>query len=129
MKAPLVCRNIGAASDLLRTLGNPTRLAVACLLLDGPRSVMEMEAALGIGQPTLSQQLAALRSAGLIAGTRQARTTVYRIADDRVAPLVGVLRGMFPDLLPASALLTVGSDRAGLHRAAALARMAERDAM
>ena len=132
MKAPLLCRNIQAASSLLRTLGNPSRLAIVCLLLDGERSVMEMEAALGIRQPTLSQQLTALRTARLIVGRRASRSVFYRVCDARAAQIVATLRTMFPDLLPASALLTVGGDvqdRAGLARAAALGRLAEREMM
>jgi DNA-binding transcriptional ArsR family regulator len=132
VKAALVCKNIGAASQLLRTLGNPSRLAIICLLLDGERSVMEVEAALGIRQPTLSQQLTALRRAGLIEGRRVFRTVYYRVCDERAAQIVATLRTMFPDMLPASALLTVATgdmDRDALARLAALNRMAEREMM
>lgn len=132
MRAALLCKNIGAASRLLQILGNPSRLSIICLLLDGERSVMELEAALGIRQPTLSQQLTALRKAGLIAGRRAFRTAHYRVCDDRAAQIVATLRTMFPDMLPASALLTVthgAMDRDALARAAVLARIAERETM
>ena len=124
MKAAVVCKDIGAgASGLLRSLGNPSRLAIICLLLEGERSVMEMEAALGIRQPTLSQQLTALRRAGLIEGRRALKHVFYRVCDDRAARIVATLRTMFADLLPASALLTVATgdmDRQALARSAAL---------
>ena len=132
MKSRTQCRNIEAASSLLRSLGNPSRLAIVCLLLDGERSVMELEVALGIRQPTLSQQLTALRTAGLVVGRRTHRTVFYRVCDARAGRIVATLRELFPDLLPASALLTVGqgaSGRAELARAAALGRLAEREMM
>jgi DNA-binding transcriptional ArsR family regulator len=132
MKAAVVCKDIGAASGLLRSLGNPSRLAIICLLLEGERSVMEMEAALGIRQPTLSQQLAALRRAGLIEGRRALKHVFYRVCDDRAARIVATLRTMFADLLPASALLAVATgdmDRQALARSAALSRIAEREMM
>jgi DNA-binding transcriptional ArsR family regulator len=132
MKAALLCKNIGAAAQLLQALGNPSRLSIICLLLDGERSVMELEAALGIRQPTLSQQLTALRKAGLIVGRRAFRTVHYRVCDDRAAQIVATLRTMFPDMLPASALLTIthgAMDREALARAAILGRMAEREIM
>ena len=132
MKASLLCRDIGAASDLLRALGNPSRLAIVCLLLEGERSVMEMEVALSIRQPTLSQQLTALREAGLIQSRRQVKHVFYRVCDDRAARIVATLRTMFSDLLPASALLTVthgATDRKALARSAALSRIAEREMM
>ena len=132
MKTPPLCREIEAASSLLRTLGNPSRLAIICLLLDGDRSVMELEAALAIRQPTLSQQLTALRDARLVEGRRTRRSVVYRVCDERAAQIVATLRTMFADLLPASALLTVSdgrTDRAALAHAAAVSRLAEREMM
>jgi DNA-binding transcriptional ArsR family regulator len=132
MKAPVACRNIGAASELLRNLANPSRLAIICLLLEGERSVMELEAALGLHQPTLSQQLAVLRRAGLIAGRRTARQVYYRVSDERAAGIVAALRGLFPPFLPASALLTVDkgdTSRADLIKAGVLARLAGREMM
>jgi DNA-binding transcriptional ArsR family regulator len=132
MKALLLCENIGAASRLLQVLGNPNRLSIICLLLDGERPVMELEAALGIRQPTLSQQLKALRRAGLVAGRRASRTVYYRVCDDRAAQIVATLRTMFPSMLPASALLTTtggAMDRDALARAAIRSRIAEREMM
>ncbi len=136
MKTTMVCRDIGAASGLLRSLGNPNRLAIICLLLDGERSVMELETALGIRQPTLSQQLTALRRAGLIKGRRRLKHVYYHVCDERAAQIVATLRPMFRDLLPASALLTVNqggangtADRQALAHAAVLSRMAEREMM
>jgi DNA-binding transcriptional ArsR family regulator len=132
MKAAVLCKDIGAASDLLRSLANPNRLAIICLLLEGERSVMEMEAALGIRQPTLSQQLSALRDAGLIEGRRALKHVFYRVCDDRAARIVAILRTMYADLLPASAVLTRSDgtmDRAALARAAAITRIAEREMM
>ncbi len=132
MKAPTTCRDIAAASDLLRSLANPNRLAIVCLLLEGERSVMELEVALGIRQPTLSQQLAALREAGTIAGRRAAKHVHYRVADERAARVVAALRGMFSELLPASALLATAGERESRQDLAdrtALGRLAEREAM
>jgi DNA-binding transcriptional ArsR family regulator len=131
MKAPLACKNIGAASALLRNLGNPSRLAIICLLLEGERPVAEMEVALGIHQPTLSQQLTVLRESGLIAGRRAARQVLYYVADDRAAQIVAVLRTMFPPFLPELAQRTVDhgdTDGAALINSV-LARLAERDMM
>ena len=132
VKASLVCKDIGAASSLLRSLGNPSRLAIACLLLEGERSVMELEVALGIRQPTLSQQLTALRLAGLVASRRTKRTVIYRVCDERVEKVIKALRPMYPDLLPASAQLGAahgGMDRANLVMETVLARIAEREIM
>lgn len=128
----MICRNIGLASDLLALLANPNRLAIVCLLLEGERSVMAIEIALDIQQPTLSQQLGILREAGIVTGRRLARRVYYRLADERAARVVETLRAIFAELLPASVILASADpaqDRASLAAAAAMARLAEREMM
>lgn len=132
IKSPPGCRDIGAASALLRSLVNPNRLAIICLLLEGERSVMELEVALGIHQPTLSQQLTELREAGMIEGRRAQKHVIYRVVDERAAAVVATLRQFFTELLPASSLLAVaapGQDRQSLAEAAAASRLAEWETM
>ncbi|MGE7413208.1 ArsR/SmtB family transcription factor [Methylobacterium tarhaniae] len=128
----MYCRNIGAASDLLALLANPNRLGIVCLLLEGERSVMALEVALDIPQPTLSQQIGILREAGIIAGRRVARRVFYRVVDDRARRIVETLRGLFDDLLPASVILASADpsqSREALAAASAASRLAEWEAM
>ncbi|WP_339114716.1 metalloregulator ArsR/SmtB family transcription factor [Thioclava sp. GXIMD2076] len=97
-KPERVCHSVEEASELVKHLANPNRLAVMCHLMDAPRSVTELEEDLGIPQPTLSQQLSILRDADLIVGMRQARSVIYRIEDARVLPLIQALRLIFAEL-------------------------------
>lgn len=97
-KSSLICRSVGEASDLLKSIANPNRLSIVCLLLEGERSVAQLEAQLGIHQPTLSQQLCALREAGVVESRREAKHVIYRVADERAARVVGTLRDIFSDL-------------------------------
>ncbi|EJK79845.1 winged helix-turn-helix transcriptional regulator [Agrobacterium rhizogenes] len=91
------CRAIGAASDFLKAMANPVRLSILCALVEGARSVTELEAMLDVHQPTLSQQLGELREAGIIVGKRSARAVIYRLADPRAGQLIGHLRLLFAD--------------------------------
>ncbi|WP_266034570.1 ArsR/SmtB family transcription factor [Brucella intermedia] len=91
------CRAIGAASDFLKAISNPVRLSILCVLLEGQRSVSELEEILDVHQPTLSQQLGELRDAGIIEGGRVARAVVYRITDPRAGQIIGHLRILFSD--------------------------------
>lgn len=52
---------------LLRTIAHPVRLAILESLCDGPRCVTDINALIAIAQPHLSQHIAALRKARLIA--------------------------------------------------------------
>jgi DNA-binding transcriptional ArsR family regulator len=90
-----------AISEILKLLGNPQRLLIACLLSEGEYAVSEIEAKLGIHQPTLSQQLGALREAGVIEGRREAKAVIYRLTDEPTRHLLDALHRIFcPGGLP-----------------------------
>ncbi|MDN2564976.1 metalloregulator ArsR/SmtB family transcription factor [Aquibium sp. A9E412] len=89
------------ACRLLRSLANRNRLAIVCTLAEGERSVGELETELGIRQPTLSQQLAALREDGLVKTRRDAKRVFYSLTDDRAAELVEALYAIFCGERPA----------------------------
>ena len=86
---------VGEASAFLKKLSNPDRLLVACALVEGERSVRDLEDALGIRQPGLSQQLAELREAGLIAGRKEGKQVFYRLADPRVETFIATMHALF----------------------------------
>lgn len=86
---------VGEASAFLKKLSNPDRLLVACALVDGERSVRELEDALGIRQPGLSQQLAELREAGLIMGRKEGKKVFYRLADPRIETFIHTMHNLF----------------------------------
>ncbi len=87
--------DIEAAASTLRALANPTRLAVALRLLQGPCTVAMLETDLDVRQPNLSQHLAELRDAGIVSAQRQSRNMIYSLADDERRRLVEVLHGGF----------------------------------
>jgi DNA-binding transcriptional ArsR family regulator len=82
-------------SEILKLLGNPQRLLIACLLYEGEYAVSEIEEKLGIRQPTLSQQLGALREAGVIEGRREAKAVIYHLVDARMRHILDALRRIF----------------------------------
>ena len=72
-----------------------TRLRLACTLAEGEYAVGELEARLGIHQPTLSQQLGALREAGVVATRREAKQIFYRLSEEKAARLIEALYTIF----------------------------------
>lgn len=86
---------VAHASGFLKKLSNPDRLLVACALVDGERSVRELEDMLGIRQPGLSQQIAELRTAGLIASRKEGKQVFYRLADPRVEIFITTMHALF----------------------------------
>jgi len=79
------------ATAMLQVLANPDRLLLLCHLAQGECCVSELEAALAIRQPTLSQQLGVLRTKGLVATRRKGKFVHYRVADKAVHALLDTL--------------------------------------
>ena len=84
------------AAALLRLLANENRLLLLCHLAGrGELPVGELTAAIGVSQSAVSQHLAMLREAGLVATRREAQSIHYRLADPRAAHLLQVLRDLY----------------------------------
>lgn len=83
------------AAEFLKKLAHPSRLMIVCALVDGERSVRDLEDTLGIRQPGLSQQIAELREAGFISGRKESKNMFYRLADGRITELISLLHQMF----------------------------------
>ena len=83
------------ASILLKALANPDRLLLLCQLSQGEQCVGELEALLGIVQPTLSQQLGVLRTEGLVSTRRQGKNIFYSVADPAAMEVLTLLYRLY----------------------------------
>lgn len=83
------------ATAFLKALANENRLLVLCHLTEGEKSVTELEQLIGIRQPTLSQQLARLRSESLVKTRREAKTVYYSLAGGEVTQVIQLLHKLF----------------------------------
>jgi DNA-binding transcriptional ArsR family regulator len=68
-----------AVAGFLKGLASPQRLMILCCLADGEKHVGALIAATGIPQTSMSQHLAKLKDAGIVAVRREHRTLHYRI--------------------------------------------------
>jgi ArsR family transcriptional regulator len=77
---------------LARALADAKRLCVVERLADGERSVSELSRDVGCQVPNMSQHLAVLRSAGIVASRREGNTVFYRLADPDVLEVYRLLQ-------------------------------------
>jgi DNA-binding transcriptional ArsR family regulator len=94
---PLTRPQANTAAVRLKVYAHPQRLMILTSLLGSERSVGEIETVTAIAQPTLSQQLAALRRAELVRTRREAKQIFYRLADDKTTFCVRSISSMFGD--------------------------------
>lgn len=80
-----------SACALMKVLANPDRMLLLCQLAEGEKNVGELQQALGIVQPTLSQQLAVLREEELVETRRDGKNIYYRIASPQALAVLEVL--------------------------------------
>jgi ArsR family transcriptional regulator len=92
--------NAGRAAALLKSLANQDRLLLLCQLVDGEKTVSELESLTGIRQPTLSQQLGVLRNEGLVNTRREGKWIYYSIASIEAMTMLSALHGCFARMMP-----------------------------
>ncbi len=80
------------AATIARALSDAKRLCVVERLADGERSVSDLSRDVGCQVPNMSQHLAVLRSAGIVASRREGSTVFYRLADPQVLEIYRILQ-------------------------------------
>jgi len=73
-------------TDLLVALAEPTRLRILNCLAAAPLFVSDLQAVLGVPQPTVSRHLKVLKEAGLVRDTPIAQFVLYRLRREPGAP-------------------------------------------
>jgi DNA-binding transcriptional ArsR family regulator len=86
---------VAKAVTFLKTLSHEGRLQILCLLLDQDLSVGALADALGLSQPTASQQLMRLRAEGYVGTRRDGKTVIYHLLRQDVKPVIAALRDAF----------------------------------
>ncbi|MEW6999637.1 ArsR/SmtB family transcription factor [Colwelliaceae bacterium BS250] len=87
--------NAEHAEAFLKLLANKNRLLILCNLLDGERSVSELNAMIPLAQSALSQHLASLRKANIVNTRRDSQTIYYSLTDNNVKLILEPLYQIF----------------------------------
>jgi DNA-binding transcriptional ArsR family regulator len=88
-------RHAEEAAELLKALANAQRLRILCILVEGERSVGELNEQLELSQSALSQHLARLREEGLVNTRREAQTIHYSLAEGPAGHLIAALHSIY----------------------------------
>ena len=82
-------------AQFFRALAHPVRIRILEILVRGDRTVQDLQDALGLIQPVVSQHLAVLRNRGIVATKKQGVTVRYALRDPAVGELLDVARRIF----------------------------------
>ncbi len=90
-----------------KAIADPKRLLILDALRDGPLSVGDIAAELGMPQPNTSQHLAILRDRNIVITSRDGNTVYYALNSRKVIDAVDLLREFMAEYMaPASVVRT-----------------------
>ena len=87
--------HIDMASRALKAIAHPLRLKILCVLGNDELSVQEIVDCVGTSQSNISQHLAILREKDVLRTRKDANRVLYRIGDERMLTLIGMMREVF----------------------------------
>ena len=79
-------------AQFFRALAHPTRIRMLEILVRGGQTVQELQEALALGQPIVSQQLAVLRNQDIVSPQKEGSSVRYALRDPLVGALLDVAR-------------------------------------
>ncbi|MBI4246345.1 MAG: winged helix-turn-helix transcriptional regulator [Candidatus Rokubacteria bacterium] len=82
-------------AEFFKALGHPVRIRILEVLVAGERSVQELQEALALDQPVVSQQLARLRAKNIVKARKEGTTVRYTIRDVSIRELLAIARRIF----------------------------------
>lgn len=89
-------KDIIEISNMMRLLGDKTRLTIMGLLKDKEWCVCDLVAILNISQPAVSQHLRKLKGQGLVKETKRAQWVYYSVALN-IEPYIQTVLDALPD--------------------------------
>jgi DNA-binding transcriptional ArsR family regulator len=82
-------------AQFFRALAHPTRIRILEILVRRERTVQELQTALMLDQPLVSQQLAVLRNQGIVFARKEGLSVRYTLRDPLVGELLDLARRIF----------------------------------
>jgi DNA-binding transcriptional ArsR family regulator len=95
LTANVMRKNAEKAALLLKQLANTRRLMILCLLMEGEKTVNDLVKAVGLSQSALSQHLAKMREAKLLASEKRGQMVYYSISSMQAQALLSTLCVMY----------------------------------
>ena len=82
-------------AQFFRALAHPIRIKILEILVRGGRTVQELQEALTLDQPIVSQQLAVLRNQNIVSTQKEGLSVRYTLRDPLIGELLEVARRIF----------------------------------
>ena len=111
--------HVARAAEMLRALGDPTRLRIAAALAREELCVCDLAALVGASQPTVSHSLRTLRQLRLVRFRKEGKVVYYALDDAHVAGVIAEMLRHAAEELPLPGSARARRPAAGARRASA----------
>lgn len=76
-------------AEMFKSIAHPVRLCILVMLLQEKQSnVTDIQGCLDVPQPTVSQHLSKLKSAGIVSAERNGTEVIYKIINEEVKNII-----------------------------------------
>ncbi len=82
-------------ADFFKALAHPLRIRILELLVDGQKSVNEIQSCLEKEGSAVSQQLSVLRTKNIVFGMKEGKKVYYSLSDPMIIELLDVAKKIF----------------------------------
>ena len=82
-------------AEFFKALAHPVRIRILEVLIGGERSVQDLQEALGLEQPIVSQHLAMLRAKNIVRARKEGTTVWYAVRVPLMGELLAIARRVF----------------------------------
>jgi ArsR family transcriptional regulator len=86
-------------AEFFKALAHPVRIRILEVLIGGERSVQDLQEALRLEQPIVSQHLAMLRAKNIVKARKQGTTVWYSVRVPLIGDLLSIARRVFDSQL------------------------------
>lgn len=78
------------ATQIFDALSDLTRFLILSALVEGSKSVSELQDVCNVSQSAISHQLRLLRDRSLVSARREGQRMIYSLSDDHIGLLIGI---------------------------------------
>ncbi len=88
-------------AEVFHLMGDPSRLSILLVVLDGPRAVAEIAAETGLSASLVSHHLRLLRAGRLVRAERRGKQGFYTVDDEHIRSVLTDMAEHVAELAPA----------------------------
>ncbi len=101
MTAPTQQQDLADLAEVFHLMGDPSRLSILMVVLDGPRAVAEIAAETGLSASLVSHHLRLLRAGRLVRAERRGKQVFYTVDDAHIRSVLTDMAEHVAELAPA----------------------------